>query len=275
MQVKLVYLCLVLVMVVASPVARAQEVDAAAARQIFELLNRERTSRGLQTLTWDDRLAQAAVEHSRLLARNQALSHQFAGELPLRERFAQYSIRLDSAGENVAYDSTIEGAHQGFMHSPPHRENILSPKYDAAGVGVVHSGNLYYVTQDFAHLVANFSTNSAEDRIAAAVQQMRTSGRQPPLQRVSMPVLRKMACDMAKDDRVEPERARTVEGARYFVAYTMTRPEDLPPTVTKLRSVRDVDRFATGACFQSTPTYPNGVYWVMMVFFQPKGSVSP
>jgi hypothetical protein len=104
---------------------------------------------------------------------------------------------------------------------------------------------------------------------------MRTSARQKPLERASMPVLRKMACDMAKDDRVEPERARTVEGARYFVAYTMTQPQDLPSTVTKLRAASDVERFAVGACFESTPTYPNGVYWVMMVFFQPKGSVSP
>jgi Cysteine-rich secretory protein family len=248
--------------------ALAQDVDDGASREIFRLLNQERTQRGLPALKWDDRLANAAVEHSKLLAKHKQLSHQFSGEPALRLRYARYNIRLDRAGENVAYDSTVQGAHDGFMHSPPHRENILSPNYDAAGVGVIHSGDLYYVTQDFAHLVADISGNAAEDQVAARIQQLRAAQRQPRLERVNLAEVRKMACSMARADRLEPERGRELAGARYFVAYTMTDPQQLPGDLTKLRTGRAVDRFAVGTCFQSTPQYPNGVYWVMVVFLQ-------
>jgi Cysteine-rich secretory protein family len=246
----------------------AQRADENAAREIFRLLNQERTQGGLPALQWDDRLANAAVDHTRLLAEHKELSHQFNHEPALRQRYVRYNIRLDRAGENVAYDSTVEGAHEGFMHSPPHRANILSPDYDAVGVGVIFSGDRYYVTQDFAHMVPEMASKTVEDEIATRVQQVRAQQRQAQLKRVTLAEVRGMACRMAKDDRPEPELARSVGGARYFVAYTMTDPKQLPSNLTNLRTASDVDRFAVGACFQSTPSYPNGVYWVMVVFLQ-------
>jgi hypothetical protein len=37
---------------------------------------------------------------------------------------------------------------QGWMDSPLHRENILSPSYDQQGIGVAISGHEVYVTED-------------------------------------------------------------------------------------------------------------------------------
>ena len=258
----------VLICVLAVCASALAQQDDVAAQEVFRLLNQERMQRGLAALKWDDRLAQAAVEHTRLLAEHKALSHQFNHEPELRLRYARHSIRLDRAAENVAYDSSVQGAHEGFMTSPPHRENILSPKYDAVGVGVIHSGDLYYVTQDFAHLVEELSTNAAEDQTAARIQQVRAQQGQRRLKRVTIPDLHNMACRMARDDRVEPELARSVGDARYFVAYTMTDPKQLPPDLMKLQTGVGVERFAIGTCWQSTAQYPNGVYWVMVVFLQ-------
>jgi uncharacterized protein YkwD len=249
--------------------AFAQQPDTAAAREIFNMLNQERTQRGLPALQWNDQLAGAAVDHTRLMVENKQLSHQFNHEPALRLRYAKYNLHLDRAGENVAFDSTIEGAHDGFMHSPPHRENILSPNYDAAGIGVIRSGERYYVTQDFAHLVPELSRNAAEDQVAARIEQVRAQQRQARLKRVDIAEVHKMACQMASLDRPEPSLARSLPGARYFVAYTMMEPRQLPSDLLNLRTAADVDRFAVGTCFQSTPQYPNGVYWVMVVFLQP------
>lgn len=260
--------CVVFLIMIAGARGRAQQPDERAARQIFGLLNHERTQRGLPALQWDDKLAQAAVEHTRLMVQHKQLSHQFNQEPALRQRYARYNLRLDSAGENVAYDSTIQGAHDGFMNSPPHRENILSPKYDAGGIGVIHSDDRYYVTEDFAHLIADVPTNAAEDQISARIAQVRATQHQRPLRRISLPEVRNLACRMARDDRPEPELARSLGGARYFVAYTMTDPKQLPENLTELHTAADVDQFAVGTCFESTPQYPNGVYWVMVVFFQ-------
>jgi hypothetical protein len=258
----------------ASGAALAQQPDQAAAREIFNLLNQERTERNLPPLKWDDRLAQAAVDHTRLLAEHRELSHQFNHEPVLRLRYARYNIRLDRAGENVAFDSTVQGAHEGFMNSPPHRANILSPDFDAVGVAVMHSGDRYYVTQDFAHLVADIPTNAAEDQIASAIEQLRTQHHERALKRIDLAELRRMACQMARNDRLEPELARSLAGARYYVAYTMTNPKQLPSDLMKLQVSQAVDRFAVGTCFQSSPQYPNGVYWVMVVFLQNEHHVS-
>jgi hypothetical protein len=260
--------CILFLLIIAGARAGAQQADEQAARQIFDLLNHQRTQRGLPALQWDDRLAQAAVEHTRLMVEHRQLSHQFNHEPALRQRYARYDLRLDSAGENVGLDSSVQGAHEGFMNSPPHRENILSPKYDAGGIGVIHSDDRYYVTEDFAHLIPNVSANAAEDQISARIVQVRAAQRQRPLRRITLPEVRNLACRMARDDRPEPELARSLGGARYFVAYTMTDPTQLPSDLTNLHTAADVDRFAVGTCFQSTPQYPNGVYWVMVVFFQ-------
>ena len=247
---------------------RAQQPDQGAAREIFNLLNQERTQRGLAALQWNDKLAEAAAEHTRRMVQHRELSHQFGGEPALRQRYAAYSIRLDRAGENVAYDSTVQGAHEGFMHSPPHRENILSPNYDAVGVAVIHSGDVYYVTQDFAHLVQEMSTNAAEDQVAARIEQVRAQQHQASLRRVSMADVRRMACKMAQNDQLQPGLARSIEGARYFVAYTMVDPNKLPSDLMNLNTDHAVNQYAVGTCFQSTPQYPNGVYWVLVVFMQ-------
>ena len=38
--------------------------------------------------------------------------------------------------ERVGMAPAIDEIHQGFMNSPPHRANIMSPKYNAVGFGI-------------------------------------------------------------------------------------------------------------------------------------------
>src|ERR1051325_9514478 len=71
-------------------------------QQLFDLVNRERAKAGLEKLEWSDRLAEAALAHSRLLAENQDLSHQFPGEASLQERVGATGLRFNSVAENVA-----------------------------------------------------------------------------------------------------------------------------------------------------------------------------
>ena len=93
----------------------------------------------MPALTWDDGLAAAALAHAQLMAEKRKLSHDFPGEPPLRQRLS--AVPLDRSGENVGFDSSVSGAHEGFMASPPHRANILSGAYTAAGVGIAYSSD--------------------------------------------------------------------------------------------------------------------------------------
>lgn len=65
-------------------------------------------------------------------------------------------LLLTSIGENLAYLSnseqtfTPEEIVQGWMDSPGHRANILSPDYTHLGIGVVTTGSKLWATQNFA-----------------------------------------------------------------------------------------------------------------------------
>src|SRR6266487_3845486 len=111
--------------------------DAWAERELLSLANSDRARAGLTQLKVDEGLVRAARAYAAEMASQNQLSHQFSGEPPLARRIAAVSLlHLDRAGENVAVASNIADAHQGLMASPPHRDNLLSPQFNVAGIGV-------------------------------------------------------------------------------------------------------------------------------------------
>src|SRR3954469_10938069 len=138
-----------------------------AEQHIFQLANQARKDAGVEPLQWNKQAAEAAREHAKLLAQNQALSHQFSGEPDLRERLGVVGLRFDAAAENVADAESAEEAHDALMNSPPHRTNLLNPKYNSLGIGVAKNGDQLYVAQDFAHAIQTRSANEVEDEIIA------------------------------------------------------------------------------------------------------------
>ena len=54
------------------------------------------------------------------------------------------------SGENIAFDQSVEGAHQAFMDSPGHRRNVLDGDFTHVGIGIITDGRgSMYVTQHF------------------------------------------------------------------------------------------------------------------------------
>ncbi len=105
-----------------------------------ELINNERSARGLSPLTLDTEVSDQARRHSQdMAARGSAFhSDSLSGDV--------YGCR--DPGENVGTGDKVEAVHNGLMDSPPHREEILSP-VDRVGIGVVWKDGLLYVTQIF------------------------------------------------------------------------------------------------------------------------------
>jgi len=94
-------------------------------QQLFDLVNHEREKAGLKKLEWSDSLAEAALAHSKLLAENLDLSHQFPGEPTVQERVGATRLRFNAVAENVAEGPDVNTAHTALMKSPGHRANIL------------------------------------------------------------------------------------------------------------------------------------------------------
>jgi uncharacterized protein YkwD len=56
------------------------------------------------------------------------------------DRLRQANVRFLTAGENLALAPTVPVAHNGLMHSPGHRANILYPQFGRVGIGIMDGG---------------------------------------------------------------------------------------------------------------------------------------
>jgi hypothetical protein len=210
----------------------------------------------------DEGLTRAARAHAVEMAERQELSHQFEGEPALAQRLAaNCTLHLDQAGENVAYAGSPQQAHESLMHSPPHRENLLNPAYNVAGIAVVRAGASLYVAQDFGHSLPNYSPRQASGLVSGSVARLRRNDNLPPLVWKDSDAAQDAACSMARTDSLKPVAVR----GSYILRYTTEQPEMLPAQATRAIEDRAVRTFSVGTCYARTNSYPNGVYWVTLV----------
>jgi uncharacterized protein YkwD len=236
--------------------------DAEAERELFNLANQARAQAGVAPLQVDDGLTRAARAHAAEMARQQQLSHQFAGETSFATRLAaNCTLHLDQAGENVAYAGSVDEAQQGLMHSPTHRENLLNPAYNVAGFGVVRAGFSLYVAQDFGHSLPAYSPRQAGGLVSGSIARMRHEGNLPQLQWKDSDAAQNAACSMARANSLKGVAAR----GSYVLRYTTAQPEILPAAAAQVIEDPAVHTFSVGTCYARTDSYPNGVYWVTLV----------
>ena len=126
--------------------------EEAMADRVIELVNQERTSRGLQPLVKDDRLMVAAAARAKEIS--QRYSHTRPNGSECFTILWHLGIDYAYAGENIAMGQrTPEIVMNDWMNSSGHRANILNENYDCIGVGyTMVDGHPYWVqlfTGDF------------------------------------------------------------------------------------------------------------------------------
>lgn len=152
----------------------AAEVLSGAEFETFDLINQERTSRGLDALEFNLNLQEAAERHLQdmldhyeeyadLIGTDDA--HYGTDGSDWRERvkdagyfiyFCLQGLYNNTAGENIGYTAedeySAEYMVEGWMDSPSHRENILHTEITDTGLayGVAADGS-HFVCQTFAY----------------------------------------------------------------------------------------------------------------------------
>jgi len=246
----------------------ASEGDLRQAEQhIFQLANQARTDAGVEPLQWDGQAAEAARVHAKLMADKQALSHQFSGEAALRERLGATGLRFDSAAENVADAASADEAHEALMNSPPHRQNLLNPKYNGLGIGVAKNGDQIYVVQDFAHSIPTHAAGEVEDGIIADFNKLRASHGLPQVSATKSEALRKLACEGKQRQIHARDVLGIFPGAARVMAFTLTDTTKLPESVLQA-SHEPASRMSIGACFAPSASTSFAAFWVMMTMFR-------
>ncbi|WP_253284981.1 CAP domain-containing protein [Ruegeria sp. HKCCD6119] len=135
-------------------------------REMLELINQERTSRGLNPLQLETQLNDSSEDHSTWMLDTDTFSHTGSGGSSATQRMQNAGFDLEGnwrTGENIAWQSErgqpgisddVAQLHQNLMNSPGHRANILNPDFKYIGIGIetgdMQGFDAVMVTQNFA-----------------------------------------------------------------------------------------------------------------------------
>lgn len=114
--------------------------------EVFNLINKQRANNGLPNLKVDSEVQRVA----RIKAQDMVNNNYFAHESPTYgtpfNMLKSFKISYKTAGENIAGNSSNQGAVNAWMNSSGHKANILNSSYNYTGIGVVSSkkyGKIY------------------------------------------------------------------------------------------------------------------------------------
>lgn len=113
------------------------------ALDLFRATNEERSQAGLPRLRWDEGLRAVAATRVGQMVDEGYFGHEDPrGETAYTTLLAAVGYKFAQAGENLARNNyavgeTVAESQRALMASPPHRENMLAPHYDRAGIAAV------------------------------------------------------------------------------------------------------------------------------------------
>ena len=138
---------LVVAFLAVTPAILAQSFSPSDESRSISLVNGARSQEGLRGVSQNSGLESVARAQAARMAERGSIYHN-----PNLESDADAAgVDWTSIGENVGVGYDIEELHNGFMNSPGHHENIVYPKYNALGVGVVKGDDgRMYVAQVYA-----------------------------------------------------------------------------------------------------------------------------
>ncbi len=126
------------------------------AKDILELINKERAKKDLVPLKWDNRLGKAAKDYADSMAKSGKFSHRDKQGRTVTDRVRDQKVEAADIGENIYQASDDEdlpkNAVRDWMKSPGHRANILSKKWESTGIGIAKDKRgVVFITQVFMH----------------------------------------------------------------------------------------------------------------------------
>ena len=120
-------------------------------QQVLDLVNAERTKRGISALTLDSNLSSVATKKSQDMVNKNYFDHTSPTYGSPFDMMKQFGISYRTAGENIAKgQKTPQEVVTAWMNSEGHRKNILNPNFTNLGVGIAKdSKGTTYWTQMF------------------------------------------------------------------------------------------------------------------------------
>lgn len=115
-------------------------VDEDSEGEMFRLVNEVRIKNGLHALKWNSQSNVVAREYAKDMWERAYFGHYSPEGEDVGDRLDKAEINYSFAGENLALAPTVQIAHTGLLNSEGHRENIMHPRFQTLGIGVVENG---------------------------------------------------------------------------------------------------------------------------------------
>lgn len=114
-------------------------------KKLLDLINAERAKSNLSPLIADPELMKVARIKANDMTKNNYFSHYSPTYGSPFDMMRQFGITFKAAAENIAGNSTVEGAVSSWMKSEGHRNNIMNSNYNYTGIGISKSNKYGYV----------------------------------------------------------------------------------------------------------------------------------
>ena len=143
--------------------------------EMLELVNLERTSRGLDELIFDRNLNRSSEDHSEWMQDTGTFSHTGQGGSSATERMrdagfeftgswrSAENIAFGSEGGAAGYSDDVSRLHDALMNSAGHRANILNPNLETIGIGIEVGHSSLSGGRDTVVITQNFATSTARN----------------------------------------------------------------------------------------------------------------
>ena len=172
------------------PLSRAQTSQVANTPEVTPIIatlvalhNQQRTQAGLAALTVDAKLMQAAQVQAQYMAERNKATHQGRDGTTPTQRVEQQSYNAVRVAENVADgQETPEAVLQAWMHSPPHRQNILGPFTEVGAARATNTEGRPYWCVVFGVPFPAFDPGRASAAVLRLLNQQRTAANLTPFE---------------------------------------------------------------------------------------------
>lgn len=108
-------------------------------KEVFDLINNQRTQNGLSALKLDTETLRVARIKAQDMVDNNYFSHNSPTYGSPFQMLNNFKISYKTAGENIAGNSSNSSAVTAWMNSSGHKANILNSSFNYTGIGVVKS----------------------------------------------------------------------------------------------------------------------------------------
>lgn len=112
---------------------------------VIKYINDQRAANGLPALTKNTKLMDISQRKSDEMVEDNYFLHTSPTYGTPFDMMKNFGITYQTAGENLAGNSTMKAAVDSWMNSEGHRKNVLSSSYNQVGVGVTKSDKYGYV----------------------------------------------------------------------------------------------------------------------------------